>query len=345
MKKKSSIVLLLVLCMVLVVSACGSKQTQTDQNESANNSGQQEGNQEQEAALDYPTKSLEVVIAFGPGGGNDRMSRLLADILQKYDLYPHPIVPENREGGSGAVGWGYVNSQSGNPHVLSTTSGSFITTPLVSDPGFNYESFTPVALLATDDVMYLVSGDSPYQTMEEFIEAAKTKRMTVGGMGAFNVDRIDVELLEKETNSQLEYVPFNNDGEVNSSLLSGSLDAIVSNPQQVLGQVEAGTMRALAYSSTERMKALPDLPTLHELGLTYEISMPRGIILPPDVPEEVQEWWIDTIKQVVETPEWKEYIEANNLAENLLYGAEFFEYLIDVNNNFETVLKDVGVIQ
>src|SRR3970282_557766 len=82
----------------------------------------------------YPSKRLDWTIAFGPGGGNDIMSRTLISILEKYKLYPETIVPENRPGGSGAKGWGYLFSQKGNPYHISTTSGTFITTPLQGNP-------------------------------------------------------------------------------------------------------------------------------------------------------------------------------------------------------------------
>src|SRR5690554_5344021 len=77
----------------------------------------------------YPSKRLDWTIAFGPGGGNDIMARTIISILEKYKLYPADIVAENRPGGSGAKGWGYLYAQKGNPYHISTTSGSFITTP------------------------------------------------------------------------------------------------------------------------------------------------------------------------------------------------------------------------
>ncbi|MGH8742185.1 MAG: Bug family tripartite tricarboxylate transporter substrate binding protein, partial [Burkholderiales bacterium] len=108
----------------------------------------------------YPSQRLNWIIAFGPGGGNDIMARTLISILEKYKLYPGNIVAENRAGGSGAVGWGYLYSQAGNPYHISTTSGSYITTPLQADTPWDPTSFTPVALLATDDLVLLVNGDS-----------------------------------------------------------------------------------------------------------------------------------------------------------------------------------------
>ena len=81
------------------------------------------------SAEDYPSKELDWTVAFGPGGGNDLMARKLVQIIQDQKLYPADIAVENREGGSGATGWGYLMSKAGDPYNVSTTSGSFLTTP------------------------------------------------------------------------------------------------------------------------------------------------------------------------------------------------------------------------
>jgi putative tricarboxylic transport membrane protein len=85
-----------------------------------------------ESDAEYPSEDLDWTIAFGPGGGNDIMARTMVDIIQQYELYPNNITLENREGGSGATGWGYLFNEKGSGYNVSTTSGSFITTPLQS---------------------------------------------------------------------------------------------------------------------------------------------------------------------------------------------------------------------
>jgi putative tricarboxylic transport membrane protein len=299
-----------------------------------------------QAASDYPdpNERLDWTIAFGPGGGNDIMARTLIDILDKHDLYPGDIIAENREGGSGAVGWGYLHGQAGNPYAISTTSGSYITTPLQADTPWGPTAFTPIALLATDDLLLLVNGESDIGSLEEFIERAKTDPVTIGGIGAVNVDFIVPTLLAEKAGFEFEYVSFNAAGELNTALLSNALDAIVSNPGEVLGLIESGDMKALAYSGQKTPASLGDIPTLGEAGYPVNISMPRGLILPPDVPAQAQEWWIETMKKVVETPEWQEYIESNNLTENIRYGEDFRAFLEETSGTFEDILREQGAI-
>ncbi|MEX2541339.1 MAG: tripartite tricarboxylate transporter substrate-binding protein [Trueperaceae bacterium] len=293
---------------------------------------------------DYPNQRLNWTIAFGPGGGNDIMSRTLIEILEKYDLYPNNIVAQNRAGGSGAVGWGYLFAQAGNPYHISSTSGSFITTPLQADTPWGTTSFTPIALLASDDMVILVNGDSEIDSLEDFIESARETPPSIGGIGAVNVDFIIPTLLADQAGFEFDYVSFNAAGELNTGLLSGSLDAIMSNPGEVLGLMESGDMKALAFSGVETPEALGDLPTFAEAGFPVDVSLPRGLILPPDVPQEAQQWWIDTMREVVETPEWQEYIDNNLLTENIRYGDEFTAFLQNTQDSFERILREQGAI-
>jgi putative tricarboxylic transport membrane protein len=298
-----------------------------------------------EAGSDYPSEDMDWTIAFGPGGGNDIMARTMVDIIEQHDLYPENIQLTNREGGSGATGWGYLHGQEGEGYGISTTSGSFITTPLQADTGWTYDDFTPVGLFATDDAYFVVPGDSEFETWEDWVaHAGSQENVVVGGIGTVNVDFILHELLAEAAGYEIEYVPFNEEGQLQTALFSGSLDAMVSNTGSILGQIEAGEVKPLLFTGPERLDVLPDVPTGEEKGIEDLPSMPRGMILPPDAPEEAQEWWIETMKEVVETPEWAEYIESNYLAENIRWGEDFMSYLDDVVNEFETTLEEAGAL-
>jgi len=293
----------------------------------------------------YPSKRLDWTIAFGPGGGNDIMSRTLISILEKYKLYPETIVPENRPGGSGAKGWGYVFGHQGNPYHVSTTSGSFITTPLQANTPWQPGSFTPVALLASDDLVILVNKNSKIRDLKEFVAAAKAKPPSIGGIGAVNVDFIVPKIFSEKAGFTFNYVSFNKQGELTTALLSSSLDAMMSNPGEVLGLVQSGDLRALAYSGSRTPQALGNVPTFAAMGYDIGVSMPRGLVLPPGVPPAAQQWWIDTMKKVVATPEWKAFIDKQLLTENVMYGEDFRAFLQKTQGTFAEILKKSGAIK
>lgn len=298
-------------------------------------------------AQSYPdtNQTLDWTIAFGPGGGNDIMARTIVDILAKYDLYPGDISIENRAGGSGAVGWGYLFAQSGSGYGISTTSGSFVTTPLQADTPWQPADFTPVALLATDDLVLVVNGSSEIQDIGQFIEFAKANPITIAGTGTVNVDFIVPTLFAQAAGFEFEYVSFNSMADQTTALLSSSVDAMVGNPGEILGLIDSGDLRALVYSGASTPDALAGVPTMGDVGHDIGVSMPRGLILAPDAPAEAQAFWIETMKRVVETPEWAAYIENNTLTPTIVYGEDFRTFLNRTQNGFAEVLRSVGAIQ
>ncbi len=292
-----------------------------------------------------PAQTLDWTIAFGPGGGNDIMARTIVEILNKYDLYPGNISLENRAGGSGAVGWGHLFGQAGSGYGISTTSGSFVTTPLQADTPWQPADFTPVALLATDDLVLVVNGSSDIQDINQFIEFAKSNPITIAGTGTVNVDFIVPTLFAEAAGFEFEYVSFNSMADQTTALLSASVDAMVGNPGEILGLIDSGDLRALVYSGASTPDALAGVPTMGDVGHDIGVSMPRGLILAPNAPAEAQAFWIETMKKVVETPEWDAYIENNTLTPNFLFGDDFREFLTNTKDGFEEVLRSVGAIQ
>jgi putative tricarboxylic transport membrane protein len=293
----------------------------------------------------YPSKRLNWTIAFGPGGGNDIMSRTIISILEKYKLYPEAIVADNKPGGSGAKGWGYVFSQKGDPYHITSTSGSFITTPLQANTPWGPTSFTPIALLASDDMLLLVNKGSKATSLKEFVAMAKAKPPSIGGIGTVNIDFIVPKLVSEKAGFKFEYVSFNKQGELITALLSGALDAAMSNPGEVLGLIQSGDMRPLAFSGKSVPAALGKVPTFAEHGYDIGISLPRGLVLPPGVSKEAQQWWIGVMRKVVQTAEWKAYIEKNLLTENVLYGEDFRAFLQKTQGVFGDILKKQGAIK
>lgn len=297
-------------------------------------------------SANYPSKDLEWTIAFGPGGGNDIMARTMVDIINKEKLYTGgKIVVESREGGSGATGWGYLKRQEGTGYGISTTSGSFITTPLQANTGWKPQDFTPVGLFATDDALFIVPGSSPITSWQGWVDFAKQKgTVAVGGIGTVNVDFIIHAILADAAGYKIDYVPFNEEGQLQTALLSGSLDGMVSNTGSILGQVKANKVKPLLFTGKKPLGALPQVPTGESLGFKDLPAMPRGLILPPDAPKDAQDWWIATMKKVVATPEWKKYIESNYLTEDIRWGADFGGFLTSTSDEFKRVLTEKGAL-
>ena len=293
----------------------------------------------------YPSDDMDWTIAFGPGGGNDLMAREMVDILQRKNLYPGDITVENREGGSGATGWGYLYGQSGSGYGISTTSGSFITTPLQADTGWQPTDFTPIGLIASDQLLLLTAGTREWSTFDQWVQYATGREsVVVGGVGTVNVDFIAQAMIAEAKGYQIEYVPFNDEGQMQTALLSGALDAMVSNPGSILGQVEAGQVKPLLITGNDRLPTLPEVPSTTEAGIPNVPSMPRGVILPPEAPPQAQRFWISTMQQLVATPEWQSFLDRNYLVADERWGPEFGAYLEQTQATFRDRLAALGAL-
>lgn len=289
----------------------------------------------------YPNESLTVVVPFGAGGGTDLYIREIMDIMKEEEIYTENITVENREGGSGATGYSYLNSKAGDPYFLGPTAASFFTTPLVSESGYNVEDFTPIALMGADDLFLMVNSNSDIENLDEFIEKAKSETLRIGGVGQVSDERIVPDQFAEAAGFEFEYVPFQGAGELTSALTSDSLDAIVGNPTRSMGQIESDMFRPLAFSGLERYAGLEDVPTFIEEGYDVNISQPRGVILPGDVDDEVRDWWIDAMQQVSETERWQQYVADNGMSDYFLFGEDFEEFMNETNQTFTEAVEQM----
>jgi putative tricarboxylic transport membrane protein len=304
------------------------------------------GDRVADGAEGYPARRLDWTIAFGPGGGNDRMARTLIDILGTHELYTHPIVATNRPAGSGAQGWGYLFTRPGDAYQISTVSGSFVTLPLQADVPWRPEDFTPVALLASDDMVLAVPRASEITTFSDFLARAGEGAVTVGGVGSLGVDFMIVHRLGELAGFEPLYVAFNEMGSLVTAALSRSLDALVANPGEALGLLQSGELRPLAFTGRETPDWLGDVPTFAELGYAEAaIQMPRGVVLPPGVAPEVRDWWIETLRRAVETTEWEAFLEENLLSRDERWGDDFGAHLQQLSATLEAVYRDLGVLR
>ena len=202
-----------------------------------------------------------------------------------------------------------------------------VTTPLQADTPWQPEDFTPVALLATDDLVLVVNSSSDIQNIDDFIASAKASPMNIGGTGTVNVDFIVPTLFAQKAGFEFDYVSFNSMADQTTALLSNALDAMVGNPGEIIGLIDSGDLRPLVFSGQVTPSVLKGVPTMGEVGFDIGVSMPRGLILAPDAPAEAQEWWIATMKKVVETPEWASYI-ANKYSDSNGHLWRRFPYIL-----------------
>ena len=220
------------------------------------------------SAENYPEEPLEWTVAFGPGGGNDIMSRTIVDILEKEKLYPENITVENVDGGSGAKGWSQVYGEAGNPYSISSTSGSFLTTPLEADTGWAPEDFTHIGLLATDASLFLTHKKSGQDTWEKWVKYAKSEeKVPVGGIGVVNVDLILHQELAEPGRVRDRVRPVRRRGRADHRALVRFAGGDHLEPRRGPRPGGVGRHEPAAVHRRGAMPGLPEVPTAPVQGL------------------------------------------------------------------------------
>jgi putative tricarboxylic transport membrane protein len=296
----------------------------------------------------FLTKPIEFVCHAAAGGGSDIMARTMQSIIVKEKLFTHTIAVVNRPGGGGAIAFAYVAGKKGDPHFWLTATTSFLTTPLLGKSKYTYKDFTPLVNLAYDDFFVTVKADSPYKTMKDLIADAKKRpgQINTGGTYAPGTDALISHMIEKAAGVKFNYIPFKSGGEAMVALLGGNLDMFYPNPGEALAQVEAKKVRILAVASEKRMAAVPDIPTLRELGINATFQQVRSIAAPKDLAPEAIRFYEELFRKLAESKMWKEkYIQENMLTWDYKNSAETGK-LWEANNEACTrVMKEMGAIK
>jgi putative tricarboxylic transport membrane protein len=302
-----------------------------------------------------PTKPIEIVVPFGPGGASDQMARTLQGLIQKHQLSPQPVVVINKPAAAGGEAMMDIQKSARDPHKLLTTSSGIYMTPLSTKMPINWRDFTPVAMLAQDEFLIWVKGDAPYKSLKDFLEAAKTAQppLKIGGAGSRREDDLITFAMGEEAGTKIAYIPYKSGGETSTQLAGGHITASTGNPSEEVGSFKGGAVKPLCVLSEKRMTyttkvaadmAWADVPTCSEQGLKFTYNMLRGIFMPGGVSPEQQAFYVDLFKKAAETPEWKEYLARSALLPDFRDGKAFEEFLASDEAKHKDLMGKAGFL-
>ncbi len=262
----------------------------------------------------------------------------------------------NKSGGAGAEGFLDVKNHKGEPHKIIITLSNLFTTPLATGVPFNWRDMTPVAMLALDQFVLWVNAENPAKNAKDFLAAVKAagpSKMKMGGTGSKQEDQILTVGIEKATGTKFIYIPFKGGGDVAVQLVGKHIDASVNNPAEAVAQWRAGQLRPLCVFDDTRMPyknkvtdtmSWGDIPTCKEAGVPTDYVMLRGIFMAPGVSKDQQQYYVDLLKKVRETPEWKEYMEKAAFNQQFLTGDDYVKWLGSAENMHRELMKEAGFI-
>ena len=295
-----------------------------------------------------PDKPIEFVVQAAAGGGSDIMARSIAKVFADEKIITVPINVVNKPGGSGAVAYSYIDSRKkGDPHLIATMTGGYITTPVQGQSPVSYKNFTNFAILCVEDYVGVVRADSPYKSLKDLIAAAKQKPngIRVGGTGPGSSDAIIRNRLEKAAKVKLNFITFQSGGEVNAALLGGSVDFASPNPSEATQLVKAGRLRPLAMFSQERLAQWKDVPTAKEQGIDVTLDQFRGLMGASGLTKEQNQFWENAMVKLSQSAGFKKYLDDNGLRPLLKVGGEADKYLAEQTRFYTEILTDLGMMK
>lgn len=255
------------------------------------------------AEEDYPTKQIQYVIPFDPGGESDVTARLQQQALEK--AFGQSVVVSNKPGGGGAVGWSELaNDTTGDGYtIMGANLPHTVLQPMArDDAGYATEDLKWAYIFESTPNALLVAEDSPYDTLDEFVKAAKDKKMTVGGSSDFSANHMGTLALNDVAGTKLTYVPFSGTATASPALLGGQVDALMSYNTEAVDLADQG-VKVLAVASEERLEQLPDVPTFTEQGVDIVDGAWRGVAVPPDTPDAIVQRIADAFAKVNQDPD------------------------------------------
>jgi tripartite-type tricarboxylate transporter receptor subunit TctC len=303
-----------------------------------------------------PTRTVEIIVPAGTGGGADQMARVVQGIVNKHNLMKQPMVVINKPGGEGAEGLLDVKGSSGNPHKLIITLSNLFTTPLSTGIPFSWRDLTPVAMMALDEFILWVPSNTPYRTAQDYIAAVKTAppgQFKMGGTGSKQEDQIITVAIEKATGTKFTYVPYKGGGEVAVQLVGKHVDSTVNNPIEAVAHWRADKLRPLCVFDSKQLpykeriagdKTWADIPTCKSQGVDVEYLMLRGFFMPPGVSKDQVEYYVELMKKIRETPEWQNLMKDGAFNTTFWSSDQYVKWLATEEQRHQSLMKEAGFL-
>jgi tripartite-type tricarboxylate transporter receptor subunit TctC len=245
------------------------------------------------AQAEWPTRAVQMVVAFPPGGQADISARPLAAALERQLRQPFPVV--NRPGAGGSVGNASVARAAPDGHTLLVALSSLAMLPEADrlharPPAYELEQFVPIARITADPTVLVVPASSPWRSIEDLTQAARAAPGTIpySSAGPYSTLHVAMEMFAAEANIRLLHVPYQGGGPALTALLSGTVQALASGPGPVLPHVREGRLRALASWGEARAPGFEDVPTFRERGLANVLFyIWAGVFAPVATPAQM----------------------------------------------------------
>ena len=298
----------------------------------------------------YPSKPITMIVPFPPGGVADLTGRPTAASMEK--TLKQKIVIENKAGAGGGIGMAQVAKAKPDGYTIMMALSSVSVIPeadkiLGRAPMFTLDQLAPIALVSADPTILVVRADSPWKSVRDMVDDAKKRpgAISYSSSGIYGTLHVAMAMLADSAGISLKHVPFTGAGPAITALLGGHVDALATGPGTVIQHIKAGKLRALAGWGAKRIDALPDLPTLKELGYDAEFYIWSGLFAPAGTPAPILQTLRHAAAEAVKDPQFRTAMSAIDTPITYLDAPEFQKFWDNDAQRLAKVVQKIGKIE
>ncbi len=295
----------------------------------------------------YPTRAITLINPFPPGGAADVVGRPFAAVLEP--MIQKPVVIETKAGAAGAVGAQFAAAAKPDGytllvHIVSISGFAEVDKLFGRQPKFTRDDFIPIARFIADPMVIMTNDQQPYKTLKEFVDDAKKRpnEIIFSSSGLYGALHLPTALFMKAAGIQMRHLPTLGGGPNITALLGNNSQVCASGIAPAMGQIKAGKARALASFGAQRSPALPDVPTLKELGYDVEYYLWVGLFAPKGTPDAI----VSTLRGAInKAAHGEQYTTAiGNVGLDLAYldGPEFGKFWDADIKRIEQAVRAIG---
>ena len=335
------------LCLIGILSimlvACGSETTQTEQSEGEGSQEEKttENGEASSEGLVYPEKEITVIVPWAAGGGTDAIGRQIASFMEQE--LGKPVVIVNREGGGGVVGFKEVAAAEPDGYTIGFISNSLVLQKHSSQTYQDWEAFEPITLVNQDPASLAVKADAPWETASDFIEEAKKNpgKFRISNSGPGGIWHVSALKLANDNGVEFSHVPYDGGNPAAVAAAGGFVEATMVSAAEVSSLVDAGELKILGVAAEERLPQFPDVPTLKEQGVDTSVGVWRGFVAPKGTPQEIVDALDAAVSNAVETQEYKTFMSNGGYGIRHASSSDFASFMAEEDANYKQLFESI----
>lgn len=298
--------------------------------------------------------AAECIAPANPGGGWDFTCRQIGKILFDIGAVDNPVQVTNMAGGGGGLAYSHVVTERNEDNDLIVAASTATTTRLAQNAfaGMTADQVRFVGAIGIDPGVIAVAADSPYQSLNDLVDAALADPASVAFAGGSAVGGFDhlkplmiLNAAGLEDITQIKYIGLDGGADAITQTVGGFTQAMTGDISEIVGFLQSGDVRALAVLTEERVPGFEDIPTAKEQGYDVVAGNWRGLYVPRGISDEEFNQWADKLQAVAESDAWAQAMADNGLAPFTMVGDEFQGYVDGLVADIQQMSRDIGVIQ